>query len=120
VPYELPAEVAAAIESIRAVAAQEPAPPPVPAAAEEGGKRQRRVLPRAIKDALAAFSPLYLQQTEAHGQVGQPGRQLASQPASVSACQQQFDASCYSFLQPRCFPNCLLLPWPLLTWPPAA
>ena len=77
VPYELPAEVATAIDSIRAVAAGEPAPPPPPAAAEEGGKKQRRVLPKAIKDALAAFSPLYLQQTEAHGQVGLP----VSQPA---------------------------------------
>lgn len=67
----MPAEVAAGIAHIRSIAAQQPAPAPVPPAGEgEEGKKQRRSLPKAIKAALEAFSPLYLQQSEAFGLVG--------------------------------------------------
>ncbi|KAL4443795.1 hypothetical protein ABPG75_011532 [Micractinium tetrahymenae] len=71
-PYEMPPEVAAAIQTIREVASQQPAPAPAPAAAgaaegEEGGKKTRRVLPKPIKDALFRFSAAFLAEVEKHG-----------------------------------------------------
>jgi hypothetical protein len=69
----MPPDVLAAIAGILKVAAQQPPPPPVaaPPAAGDDGKRQRRSLPKDLKTALTAFSPLYLQQAEQYGTVRQ-------------------------------------------------
>jgi hypothetical protein len=66
-PYEITEDVRAAIERIKAVAAQQPAPPPAPEG--DDGRKTRKMLPKPVKDALADFSSLYLLQLEAHGTV---------------------------------------------------
>ncbi|KAL4442016.1 hypothetical protein ABPG77_011277 [Micractinium sp. CCAP 211/92] len=74
--YEMPPEVAASIQAIREVASRQPVPAPAPPAAaapaeggEEGGKKSRRVLPKAIKDALFSFSATFLEEVEKHSSV---------------------------------------------------
>lgn len=80
-PYQITEDVWAAIDRIKAVAAQQPAPPPAPEG--EDGKKARKLLPKPLRDALADFSSLYLLQLDAFGNVS------AAAPATSLACVQR-------------------------------
>lgn len=61
----MPAAVRGAIEDIRRVALREEAPPPPVL----GEKPKKRRVPKALGDAIDAFSPLFLQQEAEWGRV---------------------------------------------------
>lgn len=95
--YEMPPEVAASIQAIREVASRQPVPAPAPPAAaapaeggEEGGKKSRRVLPKAIKDALFSFSATFLAEVEKHSSVS------AALAASLGASRRTLQAFSWS------------------------
>ena len=73
----MPREVEEAIGFLKTLAQRMPPPAPAPAApaesgadgGDEGKQRQRRSLPKEIKDALLQFAQLYQSQVDQYGHV---------------------------------------------------
>lgn len=100
---ELSEDTLKAVDIVRRIAEQVPAPEPLPEPADDTGSRKMRRpwMPEPIRKALSMLSPIYMHEVEQHGQVRPPPALLCPaipSPGGVAAAPSRRASALASFL----------------------